>query len=120
MDDQKKCPDKVSQEELKIWLAIKENTKDIEKENALRVHATLDLERRLEGLNQLRKEVQSDREQFVKKETYEIKTSWYDEWCNDVSSRLTKIETRSVVWTTAIGIFFVIVQIAIYLLKGVR
>ena len=120
MDDQKKCPDKVTQEELKIWLAIKENTKDIEKENALRVHATLDLERRLEGLNQLRREVQSDREQFVEKKVYDIKTKGYDDWCADISTRITKIETRSVVWTTAIGIFFVIVQIAIYLLKGVR
>ena len=58
--------------------------------------------------------------QFVEKKVYDIKTKGYDDWCADISTRITKIETRSVVWTTAIGIFFVIVQIAIYLLKGVR
>jgi hypothetical protein len=72
-----------------------------------------ELERRLEALNELRKSVERDRDEFIKKETYNIKTSWYDEWCRGVDKRLTASETRAVTWTAAIALFFVIVQVAL-------
>ena len=78
---------------------------------------TQDLERRLEGLNQLRQEVIRDRETFLEKKVYDIKTQGYDSWCSDISKRITIIETRSVTWTAAIGLFFVLVQIALHFIK---
>jgi len=46
-----------------------------------------DLNRRLEGLNELRAAVEKDRAQFVKTEVYDIKTAGYDEWCRAVDKR---------------------------------
>ena len=71
--------------------------------------ASAELERRLEGLNQLRSEVIKDRELFIKKDIYDTKTAFYDDWCRSVDKSLTKIETRSITWTAAIGIFFIII-----------
>lgn len=75
---------------------------------------TSDIERRLEGLNQLRSEVVKDREQFVRKESYDEKHMFLEEKLNTQGTRLTIMETRSVVWTAAIGMFFVIVQLAMF------
>jgi len=72
-----------------------------------------ELDRRLEGLNQLRGEVTRDRDQFVKKETFDIKM---DE-LNKMGNRVTAIETRSIVWTTAIAVIFVVIQILLKLWK---
>lgn len=68
------------------------------------------IEARMGGLNELRKEVISDRAQFVKKDTYDIKTTNYDDWCTSVNERLTKIETRLVTWVGALGLFFLVVE----------
>jgi hypothetical protein len=74
---------------------------------------TQELERRLEQLNELRKEVTKDRDQFLKKDIYDAKTNFYDNWCSQVSERLTRIETRSVTWTAAVGLIFLIVTVVL-------
>ena len=85
-------------------------------DRALAIRAA-DLERRLEGLNQLRQEVVRDREMFLNKEVYNTKTAFYDGWCSEVNDRLTKIETRSIVWTSAIVLIFTIVEILVRMVK---
>ena len=79
--------------------------------------ATRDLERRLGELNQLRSEVTSDRIQFVQRTIYEHHLNTTSEWREHVGKRLTVIETRSITWTAAISLFFLIVQVAMHFWK---
>lgn len=79
--------------------------------------------RRLGELNQLRSEVISDREQFVSKLQFEPMMQERDAWRSDmtdkltaINERITKIETRGSTWTLAIGLFFVVLQIALMFL----
>jgi hypothetical protein len=85
-------------------------------DDALRLR-THNLEKRLEVLNELRAEVVRDRDVYLKKEIYDIKTLGYDSWCSTINTRLTVIETRTVVWTTALGIFFIVVELAFHFWK---
>jgi hypothetical protein len=85
------------------------------------VARTIELERRLEGLNELRSQVIRDRDQFVKKDTYDLRVNYYDKYVEDsravhqsMANRITIIETRSIVWTSAIGIAFTLLQILFY------
>ena len=78
---------------------------------------TAELERRLELLNELRNEVVSDRTQFVRREAYDIIVDTIQKSIRGVEKRITVIETRSVVWTAAIGVIFVIVQIGMRFIK---
>jgi uncharacterized protein YydD (DUF2326 family) len=75
---------------------------------------TGELERRLEGLNQLRQEVTQDRKEFLQKETYDIKTAYYDEWCRNVDARLTTLETRIATWVASLGVLFTVVQLILH------
>ena len=86
-----------------------------------RVLRTGELERRLEGLNKLRDEVTADRDEFVKKETYDLRVGYYDRYIEDTRithqglvNRVTVIETRSIVWTSVIGVAFTILQILLH------
>jgi hypothetical protein len=79
--------------------------------------------RRLGELNQLRSEVISDREQFVSKLQFEPMMQERDAWRSDMTDKLTaineriaKIEARGSTWTLAIGLFFVVLQIALMFL----
>ena len=72
-----------------------------------------DVARRLADLNQLRKEVIEDRDQFVTKAQFEPMMRERDSWREAVSDRITKIETRGNTWTVAIGLFFVVLQIGL-------
>ena len=79
--------------------------------------------RRLGELNQLRSEVVSDREQFVSKLQFEPMMQERDAWRSDITEklvaindRITRIETRGSTWTLAIGLFFVVLQIALMFL----
>lgn len=77
-----------------------------------------DLENRLHLLNQLREEVIRDRQMFLVKETYDIKTAGYDAWCSSVDKKIATIETRIVTWTSAVIGFFAILQFILhYLVK---
>ena len=106
MDDCKQCANHSGQDQ---------RITALEKEIILRFS---DLERRLGGLNELRNEVTKDRDQFLRSETYGNKTEFYDRWITSVEKRLTVIGTRSITWTAAIAIFFLVTQIVIYWVKG--
>jgi len=82
-----------------------------------------EISRRLGELNQLRAEVMADRDQFVSKLQFEPMMQERDAWRSDMSDkltaineRITKIETRGSTWTLAIGLFFVVLQIALMFL----
>jgi exo-beta-1,3-glucanase (GH17 family) len=72
---------------------------------------------RLESLNQLRNEVTEDRSEFLRKETYDAKTTTYDTWIITVEKRFSTMETRSATWTAAVGVLFLIVQFALHWLR---
>lgn len=76
--------------------------------------------RRLGELNQLRSEVIDDRDQFVSKLQFEPMMRERDAWresvterINTINDRITRIETKGNTWTVAIGLFFVLLQIAL-------
>jgi len=68
-----------------------------------------ELDRRLDELNQLRRSVETDRNVFVRDD---VNRPWHDA----VNAKLTALETRSLVWTSAIGALFVLVNIALRLM----
>ena len=68
--------------------------------------AKIELERRLGDLNELRKSVESDRSQFVKLETYDLKTAWYDEWCRGVDKKLAY-------WSAAIVVIVFLIELGV-------
>ena len=67
-----------------------------------------ELERRLEALNELRATVEKDRDQFVKNETYLLKTAWYDEWCRGVDKKLAY-------WSAAIVVLVFLIEMGVKL-----
>jgi hypothetical protein len=72
---------------------------------------TGELERRLEMLNELRAEVVQE---FLLKDTYDIKTTFYDNWCRTVDTRLTTLETRIATWVASLGVLFTVVQLILH------
>ena len=88
-------------------------------ETALNLRS-VDIDRRLDATNKLREEVTKDREDFVRATTYDAKhesvlisiTNVQDMTAR-LATRLTIIETRSITWTLAVGVFFMLLQIAI-------
>ena len=115
-------------EKTRVEIGLREYVKELlhehDKQNILRFEAQsqsiqaarVDLERRLDSLNHLRDEVGRDRAMFVKLETYNVKTAYYDSWCRGVDEKLTTLNTRSLTWTAAIGVAFTLVQIALHFL----
>ena len=82
-----------------------------------------DVARRLAELNELRHDVVEDRAQFVSKLQFDPMMQERDAWRNSITERLnaindriTKIETRGNTWTVAIGLFFIVLQIALMFL----
>jgi hypothetical protein len=76
-----------------------------------------EMDRRLVVLNELRSEVLKDREQFLRQEVYNAKIQNYDFSISNITRRITIIETRAVTWTAAIGVFFVLLQIALHFVR---
>ncbi len=77
----------------------------------------IELERRLADLNKLRDDVVEDRGAFITKDTYTgtetARALWRDAYeteLKSISDRILVIETRSVTWTAAMGIFFTLWQ----------
>ena len=70
---------------------------------------SLEMERRLAGMNELREEVMKDRSQFVRSDMYDVASREF----RSVVNRVTIIETRIVAWTSALAVFFLIVQMGI-------
>ncbi len=80
----------------------------------------VELERRLNDLNKVREDVIKDRMAFITKDTYSgtetARALWretYETELKSISDRLLIIETRSVIWTGGLGIFFTGLQAAI-------
>ncbi len=72
------------------------------------------VDERLKLLNELRKDVLEERQQFITAELYHAQDQEKTKWRELVSQRLTIVETRSVTWTSALGIFFTTVQILMW------
>ncbi len=77
----------------------------------------VELQRRLADLNKLRDEVIKDRVAFVSKDIYTSTETARALWreansieLKAISDRILVIETRSVTWTAALGIFFTLWQ----------
>jgi len=64
-----------------------------------------------EHLNALRTEVTTDRGILVSKENCTRTHKDLSVWQESVNKKLTILETRSITWTTAVGIFFVIITL---------
>ncbi len=80
----------------------------------------IELERRLSDLNKLRDDVVKDRVAFITKDTYSgtetARSLWretYEAELKSISDRILIIETRSVTWTAALGVFFTGLQAGI-------
>ncbi len=80
----------------------------------------IELERRLSDLNKLRDDVVKDRVAFITKDTYmgteTARALWRDTYeaeLKSISDRILVIETRSVTWTAALGLFFTGLQATI-------
>ena len=75
----------------------------------------IELDKKLFELNNLRKEYTEDRlidqRQYVKQESFDIKTDIYDKWISSADKKFAIIDTRSRTWNTAIVLFFIIIQI---------
>lgn len=78
---------------------------------------TRELERRFTLLNELRAEVLADREQYLKRELYEVFMATHDTWKADVNKRITIIETRTVVWTATLGLALVVFNLIMQYFK---
>ena len=75
---------------------------------------TQEMDRRLEGLNQLRQEVVRDRDQFLKREMYDDKSKSYDTWVAGVNEKLTRMETRyesRITLATAVSILSIVLAV---------
>src|SRR4030042_7116145 len=70
-----------------------------------------EMERRLEGLNQLRAEVVSDRGMFTVRDKCDDKHGELNIWRDTVNKKLTTLETRSITWTAAVGLFFLTISL---------
>lgn len=70
---------------------------------------TQEMDRRLEGLKELRGDVVRDRVQFVRKDVYLLKVKEYDE----AVRRLANLESRLIAWGSAFVVFFALINIGI-------
>ena len=62
-------------------------------------------------LNKLKEEVARDKEKFQTKEFYSRDHQAFIEWKHIVNDFMTKMNTRIVTWTTAIGLFYIILTL---------
>ncbi len=87
------------------------------------VTAKSELDRRLKEMNEFRKENVEDRVLFLRSDRFEAILSEWNQWRNDhvnesngwrsrADGRLTVIETRSITWTSILGVVFTLIQIA--------
>lgn len=64
-----------------------------------------------EHLNKLRDEVTTDRGMLVMKESCLKLHKDIASWMEGVNKKITVLETRSITWTAAVGIFFLIISL---------
>ena len=80
---------------------------------------TAELNKRLETLNALRAEVVKDREDFLRKDSYDAKVLFYDKFVADASQTITRIETRyenRITFATIMAVFSVVVALVAVIL----
>ena len=65
------------------------------------------------ALNNLKAEVAKDKEKFQTKESYDKDHAILTEWRQEVSNFMTKANTRIITWTTAIGVFYVVLTLVL-------
>lgn len=70
---------------------------------------TIEIDRRLQGLNELRNDVVKDRDQFVSRNVYEIERKELSQLAN----RVIVIETRMITWGSVLTISIILIQIFI-------
>lgn len=73
-----------------------------------------EVSRRLEELNHIKAERLLDRQSFLQRNIYDIKTDYYDKWIVSMEKRLTIQETRSILWTSLIGGAVVVLQVLLH------
>jgi len=92
--------------EKNLQIQISMNEKQVEM-------AKIEMERRLLMLNDLRSEVTHDRNLFLRRELFDVYLKDTGVWREFVTKKLSELETRSVVWTTAIGLGLAILSLAL-------
>jgi len=70
-----------------------------------------EMNRSLESLNELRQQVVSDRGAFIISDIYNSHQKDLAVWRDGINRKLTILETRSITWTAAVGVFFVILTL---------
>lgn len=79
--------------------------------------ATREKDRRLGELNNLRREVMSDRSQFVRSDVYGPRHDQLDAQLATIDKRLTTVETRSAVISAAIGLAVAVAAVVLHFWK---
>lgn len=78
----------------------------IEIEKAINLART-EMERRLSNLNELRNEVNQDRNQFVTREYFDVKIG-------PLEKSITQVETQLITWMMALGAFVIILNLGLH------
>lgn len=76
-----------------------------------------EVQRRLGELNHAHETAVKEQARTLPREMFDQWRNDFDKWKDGVNRELTTIRTRSMTWTVAVGVFFVIVQIALSLWK---
>ena len=101
-----------------LWLERKQNIELQFKANSDRLDATAEvLEHRLEVLNHAHEKAVQDRVDFVSAKEYKTKMKDLAVWREQVNKDITTLTTRSITWTVALGVIFIIVQIVLKYLE---
>lgn len=108
------CDERHGHAEKELALEIKNITTRLTAMDEALILRTVDLDRRILEINHWKDEALDERDHFVDKERYEDRHDMLERDMHIMTNRITVLETRSVVWTLAIGIFFVICQIALH------
>jgi hypothetical protein len=121
----KVCHLKHASDERYLNLEIKRLEVRLDGNDKALVLGVSELERRLEALNQLRADVVRDRDLFVRKDKFEnlekdlsLLRADYGRGHLEVLTRITVIETRSLVWSGIIALLVIGIQIALHYWKG--
>jgi hypothetical protein len=83
---------------------------------------TIDMERRLEGLNELRNDVIKDRSLLVRQDTYKMKIRMIDDWITTANEKLTTLmisynnRISLAHWLSIVAIILTAVNIIIFVI----
>ena len=78
------------------------------------IHAEKVMEARLHALNQLREQVDHNTQVYLRQDVYNAKTLRYDEWIEGVNKDITIMKTRSVVYTSVLGVVFLVIDLVMH------